>query len=280
MVSDRLSILLSTYNSETFLKEQIDSILSQTVKDWILYIRDDGSSDSTIFLIENYCEQHDNIILLKDELNNLGAKNSFIKLLSDVEAPYYMFCDHDDVWLTSKVEKTLNKMKEIESQYPQKPLLVFTDLKVVDADLNVISNSLWRYQHTNPMHAKDIYALSISNPVTGCTIMINQKAKEVSLPMSQKSLMHDLWIALNVTHYGYVDFIDEPTILYRQHNENIIGAQKTNIIYYFSRSTHFSKVVKDNIKMIRMINSLSFKINHIKRILLKLNMIKDKLYLI
>jgi glycosyltransferase involved in cell wall biosynthesis len=280
MVSDRLSILLSTYNSETYLIEQIDSILSQTVKDWILYIRDDGSSDSTIFLIENYCEQHDNIILLKDELNNLGAKNSFIKLLSDVDAHYYMFCDHDDVWLSSKVEKTLNKMKEIESQYPQKPILVFTDLKVVDADLNVISNSLWRYQHTNPMHAKDIYALSISNPVTGCTIMINQKAKEVSLPMSQKSLMHDLWIALNVTHYGYVDFIDEPTILYRQHNENIIGAQKTNIMYYYTRLTHFSKVVKDNIKVIRMINSLSFKINHIKRILLKLNMMKDKLYLI
>jgi glycosyltransferase involved in cell wall biosynthesis len=280
MVSDRLSILLSTYNSETYLIEQIDSILSQTVKDWILYIRDDGSSDSTIFLIENYCEQHDNIILLKDELNNLGAKNSFIKLLSDVDAHYYMFCDHDDVWLSSKVEKTLNKMKEIESQYPQKPILVFTDLKVVDADLNVISNSLWRYQHTNPMHAKDIYALSISNPVTGCTIMINQKAKEVSLPMSQKSLMHDLWIALNVTHYGYVDFIDEPTILYRQHNENIIGAQKTNIMYYYTRLTHFSKVVKDNIKVIRMINSLSFKINHIKRILLKLNMMKDKLYII
>jgi glycosyltransferase involved in cell wall biosynthesis len=280
MVSDRLSILLSTYNSETYLIEQIDSILSQTVKDWILYIRDDGSSDSTIFLIENYCEQHDNIILLKDELNNLGAKTSFIKLLSDVDAHYYMFCDHDDVWLSSKVEKTLNKMKEIESQYPQKPILVFTDLKVVDADLNVISNSLWRYQHTNPMHAKDIYALSISNPVTGCTIMINQKAKEVSLPMSQKSLMHDLWIALNVTHYGYVDFIDEPTILYRQHNENIIGAQKTNIMYYYTRLTHFSKVVKDNIKVIRMINSLSFKINHIKRILLKLNMMKDKLYLI
>lgn len=278
MVSNRLSILLSTYNSEAFLKEQINSIISQTEKDWILYIRDDGSSDNTIFLIEDYCKLHDNIILLKDKLHNLGAKNSFMKLLSDVESTYYMFCDHDDVWMPLKVEKTLNKMKEIESQYPQKPLLVFTDLKVVDVNMNIINNSMWRYQKTNPQHAKNIYSLSISNPVTGCTIMINQKAKEVSLPMSQKSFMHDLWIALNVTHYGYVDFIDEPTVLYRQHNENVLGAKKTNRIYYYSRLKHLTKVIKDNIKMIRMINSLNFKINHFKRFLLKFKIVKNKLY--
>lgn len=280
MVSGRISILLSTYNSESYLKEQIESILWQTEKDWILYIRDDGSSDSTISIIEDYRNIYDNIIFIKDELHKLGAKNSFIKLLSEVNSAYYMFCDHDDVWLPFKIEKTLYKMKEVESKYPQKPILIFTDLKVVDADLNIISNSIWKYQQTNPQHAKDIYSLSVSNPVTGCTIMINQKAKEVSLPMSQKSLMHDLWIALNVTHYGYTDFIDEPTVLYRQHNKNVIGAKKTSFRYYYSRLTHFSKVVKDNIKMIRMINSLSFKMNHFKWILLKIRIIKDKIKLV
>ena len=277
MVKDKLSILLSTYNSEAFLKEQIDSILSQTIKDWLLYIRDDGSSDRTISIIEHYCNKYDNIVLLKDDLNNLGAKNSFMKLLTDVKSEYYMFCDHDDVWLPAKIEKTFNRMKELELSYPQEPLLIFTDLKVVDTDLNVISNSMWRYQNTDPRHALNVYSLSISNPVTGCTIMINQKAKEVSFPMSQNSSMHDLWIALNVVNYGHIDFINESTILYRQHNKNVIGAQKTNRLYYFSKLIQLSKVVKDNIKMIRMINSLSFKINHFKRILIKINTVLGKL---
>ena len=276
MVNNRLSILLSTYNSEAFLKEQIDSIISQTLKNWVLYVRDDGSSDSTIFIIEDYCKLHNNIIFMKDELPNLGANNSFIKLLSDVEATYYMFCDHDDVWLPFKVEKTLFKMKEIESRQPQKPLLVFTDLKVVDINLNIINNSMWRYQKTNPQHAKDIYSLSISNPVTGCTIMINQKAKEISLPMSPKSLMYDLWIALNVSNYGYVSYIDEPTVLYRQHGKNVVGAKKTNRMYYLSHVKKLTKVLKANIKLIRMINSLSFKINHCKRIFLKFQILMGK----
>lgn len=277
MVNNKISILLSTYNSELFLKEQINSLLSQTVKDWVLYIRDDGSIDSTIILIENYCKYHDNIIFIKDKLSNLGTKNSFMKLLSVVDAEYYMFCDHDDVWLPFKIEKTLQKMTETESEHPQKPILIFTDLKVVDVNLNVINNSLWAYQRTNPQHAKDIYSLSIANPVTGCTIMINQKAKEISLPMSSKSLMHDLWIALNVSKYGYIDFVPEPTILYRQHKKNVIGAEKTNRLYYFLRLKKFRKLIKDNILMIQMINSLSFKMNHFKRIVLKFKIVISKL---
>ncbi len=112
MVNSKISILLSTYNSELFLKEQIDSLLFQTVKDWVLYIRDDGSTDDTIILIEDYCRDHDNIILIKDELSNLGTKNSFMKLLSNVDSEYYLFCDHDDVWLPLKIERTLLKMKK------------------------------------------------------------------------------------------------------------------------------------------------------------------------
>jgi glycosyltransferase involved in cell wall biosynthesis len=278
MVRNNLSILLSTYNSKAFLNEQIDSIISQTVKDWVLYIRDDGSSDNTIDIIEKFCKYNENIVFLKDELSNLGAKNSFIKLLSDVDSSYYMFCDQDDVWLPFKIEKTLLKMHEIELHREEIPLLVFTDLKVVDINLNIINNSMWRYQKTTPQHAKDFYSLSISNPVTGCTIMINQKAKEISIPMSPKSLMHDLWIALNVSHYGYVDFIDEPTILYRQHSDNVVGAKKTNRMYYISHLKNLTKVINDNIKMIRMINSLNFKINHFKRILLKFKILKNKLF--
>ena len=280
MLTDKVSILLSTYNSEAFLQDQINSVLTQTIKDWVLYIRDDGSTDNTISIIDNYCKQYDNIVFCRDGLSNLGAKNSFMTLLSQVDPTYYMFCDHDDVWLPFKIEKTLNKMIETESINPLKPILIFTDLKIVDDKLNILDNSMWRYQKTNPNHSKDVYLLSISNPVTGCTIMINQRAKEISLPMSSKSLMHDLWIALKVSHYGFVDFIDEPTVLYRQHGNNVIGAKRTNIKYYYFRLAQLPGVMRDNIKLNQMINSLGFRINHFKRLLLKMKIVTEKLFLV
>jgi glycosyltransferase involved in cell wall biosynthesis len=277
MVRAKVSILLSTYNSEAYLSEQIDSVINQTTKDWILYIRDDGSSDNTISLIEDYCRRYDNIIFLKDGLANLGSKKSFINLLTQVDSSYYMFCDHDDVWLPFKIEKTLNKMLETESAHPGKPVLIFTDLIIVDNNLNILNNSMWTYQKTNPEHAKDFYLLSVSNPVTGCTVMINQRAKEISLPMSQKSLMHDLWIALKVSYYGNVDFISEPTVLYRQHANNVIGAKKTDLRHYLSGLTHLSGTIMDNIRLIQMINSLGVRINHYKRLVLKMKVVKGRI---
>jgi glycosyltransferase involved in cell wall biosynthesis len=274
-----IGILLPTYNSEKYLPEQIDSLVLQSYSYWHLWVRDDGSSDSTLSVLKAYQRQlSGKITIVEDSKGKLGASKSFETLMECCSLEYLMFCDHDDVWLPSKIEKTFKKMKEIEEQHPQKALLVFTDLKVVDINLNIISNSMWKYQKTNPQHAKDFYSLSISNPVTGCTVMINQKAKEISLPMSSNSLMHDLWIALNVSHYGFIDFIDEPTVLYRQHSENVIGARKINSTYYISRLIILTKVISDNIKMIRMINSLSFKINHFRRILLKFKIVGNKLF--
>jgi glycosyltransferase involved in cell wall biosynthesis len=273
----RIAILLSTYNSDRYLTEQIDSVISQTKKEWVLYIRDDGSTDGTLALIEKFCSANDNIVFLKDTDKNLGASNSFIKLLSSVEAPYFMFCDHDDVWLPQKIEKTFRKMFEEELNYPQAPILIFTDLIVADKNLNIINQSLWKYQKSRPVDALDTYALSISNPVTGCTVMINNKAKEVSLPMPADSLMHDLWIALNVSHYGHINFVEEPTLLYRQHSENVVGAKNADGFYFLSRFLHLYLVLKDNLLMIRMINALSFKINHFKRIYLKAKMLYTRM---
>lgn len=261
MVTSNIAILLPTYNSELYLREQINSVLNQSFKQWILYIRDDGSVDNTVTIINEYCQLYGNIIFLKDSISNLGAKNSFNKLLSDVESRYYMFCDHDDVWLPEKISKTLSKIKEIESKYPQEPALVFTDLKVVDRNLNVICNSMWKFQKTIPIHANNIYNLSLSNPVTGCTVMINQAAKMVSTPIPSNALMHDIWIALNVSYYGHIDYVNEQTILYRQHNENVLGAKNVSMHYYFLRLRSINKLFSDNLELFRMLRSLRFKVN-------------------
>ena len=106
-----IAILLSTYNGSKYLREQLNSIIDQTVKDWILYVRDDGSTDETIDIIKEYVSLYPNINYIED-IQNLGSARSFMKLLSLVEADHYMFCDQDDVWLPTKIEVSLMEMKK------------------------------------------------------------------------------------------------------------------------------------------------------------------------
>jgi glycosyltransferase involved in cell wall biosynthesis len=96
-----IAILMATYNGEKYLGEQIDSLLAQTNMDWQLYIHDDGSTDNTQAILQEYAQKHSNIHILEYE-SQRGAMKNFLSLLQRVEADYYMFCDQDDVWLKQK----------------------------------------------------------------------------------------------------------------------------------------------------------------------------------
>ncbi|MDR1645152.1 MAG: glycosyltransferase family 2 protein [Tannerellaceae bacterium] len=247
-MDNRIAILLSTYNSEKYLCEQIDSILNQSYKEWILYIRDDGSTDETLNIIKEYCSQHSNIVLCKSENKNRGAKNSFFWLLEHVDALYYMFCDHDDVWLPFKVEITYKKMKIAEQDNFDKSIIVNTDLMVVDNNLQIIHPSMWEAAHLLPDILKSsFHYLCICNFVTGCTMMINQKAKEVSFPVSSKAIFHDSWIALKVLYTGGIIIpIKEQTILYRQHTQNVCGVPIYPTNYILDKIKHCISILKMN----------------------------------
>ena len=109
-----------------------------------------------------------------------------------------MFCDQDDIWLQKKIEHGLKKIIAMEAQYPNLPHLVFTDLTVVDKNLKIISDSSIKYQSLNINNINSLTNMLIENIVTGCTILMNKKAKEVSLPISHNAIMHDWWIALKI----------------------------------------------------------------------------------
>jgi len=180
-----IDILLSTYNGITYLREQIESILNQSFADWYLIIRDDGSMDDTAVVIDEYCKQYpQKIKKITDNLGNLGVIRSFEILLENSTANYIMFCDQDDYWLPDKIYISFNKIKQMENQFGNNiPLLVHTDLKVVDKNRNLISESLWKYTKLKPeILDANIYYMSLCNCVTGCTVLINKKAKEISLP--------------------------------------------------------------------------------------------------
>jgi len=231
----KIDILLSTYNGEKFIKEQLDSLLGQTFQDWCLLVRDDGSSDATIKIVSEYLNKYpEKILFIDDKEKHLGACQSFAKLLEHSTGEYIMFCDQDDVWLENKVELTLEKMLDMEKQKPDKPILVHTDLKIADQNLNIISESMWRYQKLNPNRNRLNYLL-VQNNVTGCTTMMNRKLKEAVDQIPQEAIIHDWWIALIASVFGAIGYVNQSTILYRQHGNNDIGAKKYSIKYLLHR---------------------------------------------
>ena len=253
----KISILMSTYNGEKYLSQQIDSILHQSYKDWNLYIRDDGSTDNTLQIIVNYCTSYSNIYCLQDP-EHRGACMSFLWLLEQIESEYYMFCDQDDVWLANKILLSLEKMKETEFDYPDVPILVHTDLKVVNKDLKEKNPSFWMQAKLNQLYLSKFNYAGVCNGVTGCTLMINNKAKQLAFPLVPLIPMHDYWIFLNVAKNGKIVPVYSATILYRQHGKNEVGAQNINSVYYFNRVKKIKKTVKKQWQMYKFLKHLNY----------------------
>ena len=219
---EKVDILLATYNGEKYLREQIDSILNQSYKDFRLLISDDCSNDLTRSILEEYKNKDSRIEVFFQE-NNLGVVKNFEFLLGKVEAKYYMFSDQDDIWKENKIEKSLSKIEEGFD-------LVYSDLEVVDENLNVIYESYWKLKGIYDKIKKynNFNSLYLNNFVTGCT-MISRKElinKFLPLPNTSKYVLHDYWISLILSQDGRISYIEEPLIKYRQHKNNKVGSKK------------------------------------------------------
>jgi glycosyltransferase involved in cell wall biosynthesis len=252
-----VAVLMSTYNSSKFIEQQIDSILNQTTKNVKLYIVDDGSTDNTIDIIKYYRNNFSNIIFLNTKEIHSSPLKSFMWLLKNVESDYYLFSDHDDIWLENKIELSLNKIKEIEKKYTNKPILVHTDLIVVDLNLKIINNSFWTLSKINPKLLNTFNYLAISNGVVGCTMIFNHLAKKSILPINEYTLMHDSWITLCILNNdGIVEHIEFPTVYYRQHNDNVIGFVKPNKIFSLITWTKIFSIIRNNYFRFKMVNQI------------------------
>ena len=250
--TDKIAILMATYNGEKYICQQIDSILSQTCKDWELYIHDDGSTDNTIAVVESYVEKYPNKIHLIDGKSTGGAKYNFFYMFGQVEAPYYMTCDQDDVWLDKKIELTYDKMLTIENK-ADVPCLVYTELRVVDSELNTIADTMRGYQSLD-CHKRTINQFILQNSVTGCTMMVNRALRDKMLRITDidNTIMHDWWAALVAAQFGKTAFIDEPTILYRQHGDNSLGALGINKLSYIVRRVWQKKQIQESMRLGRL----------------------------
>lgn len=217
----KVQVLMSTYNGEKYIAAQIESILNQTHLNLHILIRDDGSTDATKAIICSFAEQYPNRIKLI-EAENAGVISSFLQLLdaSDTNADYYCFSDQDDYWYEKKVERALQQMQEKNT-----PLLHCTSTNMTDDHLSSIG--LWPSPWAKP---PSFYNALLQNIAVGTTITLNKRARD--LLVSRKAdatllLMHDWWAYLVVSAFGEVFFDPEPSILYRQHDHNVIGGNKS-----------------------------------------------------
>ena len=239
-----VDILLAVYNGERYLSEQIDSILAQSVDQWRLIIQDDGSSDGTIPLVQSYVERYpERMQLFCNEKNSGSPQKNFFSLLKRAESPYVMTCDHDDVWLPNKIERTYAKMVELERSFPGKPVLVHTDLRVVDENLHQLSPSMFESQCLDPKR-DGFHQLLVQNIITGCTMMVNRPLLERADRLPVQAIMHDWWLGLIASAFGEIGFVSEPTILYRQHASNQVGAKNVKDLGFIARRMQQGRQIK------------------------------------
>lgn len=259
MEKKSIAILLATYNGVQYLREQIESLYAQTFTDWTIYVHDDGSTDGTQRILEEYEAKKDNFVVLRYP-SQKGASNNFFSLLSNVAADYYFFSDQDDVWMPSKIEKCMIEMRRVENLHYDTPTIVCCDARVTDIQLNVTSHSLWQQAGTHPEFLLSFDESAATPFVTGCTMLLNKKAKESILwDKTHYATMHDAFITLCVLKArGVVSPLYESLIYYRQHGDNTLGAYssvKSGILYKLS---HLKSVLRTDWALLRMLHALDY----------------------
>ena len=261
----KILILMSTYNGEKYLREQIESIRNQTIKEDIeILVRDDGSKDGTLEILEEYAEIG-TLQFIRGK--NIGSAQSFHELLRIApKYDYYAFADQDDFWLPKKIERALEWLKKRD-----KPALYGCYKKIVDMNLKPLSinDVAPKYGFLNTLFS--------NNVVSGCTMVFNNFLREKYLACNEidREIFHDsyLWklcVMLGDVYYDYNSYI-----LYRQHGNNTIGYSKTGYLMFFEKIKRmlFQNGYKTNRRLSKLaaawVNSYSYEIEPSKLKVLK-----------
>lgn len=222
----KVDILMAVYNGEKYIGSQIESIIEQTYKDWTLYIRDDMSTDNTMVVVRQYARKYPDKIKFFVNLENSGSpKTNFFRMIRESQADIVFTCDQDDIWEKDKIEITLKEFENIET-----PLLVHTDLVVIDENEKILSKSMIKSQHID-VRKSALNNLLVQNIVTGCTMAFNRALINI-LKEPDIIPVHDWWIAATAAVFGEIKFIDKCTVRYRKHSNNVCGAQNMNSVEY------------------------------------------------
>lgn len=226
-----VTIIMSTYNGTKYLKEQLDSLLNQQGVSINLFVRDDGSKDDTIKLLNLYADKFNSMKIIPED--NIGATASFHRAaklaFEDVETEYYAFCDQDDIWLSDKL---LSGIRIIGKEKRNRPNLYFSNLMMVDNSGNLLGNLL----DDRVVSCKRYNALA-SIGTYGCTCVFNRSALEMfcRLDESKNYIYHDNWLYSVCVFLGSAFYDKESHIRYRQTGENVSGNKKIGVAVWVGR---------------------------------------------
>lgn len=228
----KVAVLVSTYNGQQFVTDQIDSIFSQNIDQQAVqiqvYVRDDSSTDHTLAVLTDLKKKYSSALTIMGHRNeNVGVKRSFFALVDNemIDADYYFLADQDDIWETNKVARMLQEFQK----YPvDEPVGIYSDLWVADANGKSLGKRMSQ-QARWPQNVKvDYRFLATDYRVTGAAFAFNKTARELFMRIPDNFIplinMHDSFFALIVSVCGKLVQIDEPLVRYRQHGTNLIGA--------------------------------------------------------
>lgn len=243
-------ILLCTYNGEKHIRAQIDSILAQKDTRWHLTVSDDGSTDSTPAILDEYAARYPHRIKRYVSGQRFGnARDHFFHLMERCDVPYMLFCDQDDVWYRDKLGKTLHMLLEIERIHGEDcPALAFSDQRPTDENLSPLAQSLMAY-HGQYAEEIDYRAILMQNIVTGGAMGINAALAKMALRAKERErvIMHDWWLAAVAARFGEVQYIDEVLGDYRQHGSNSVGAKNVHGFAYITDKLAHLRAVRQTI---------------------------------
>lgn len=276
----KIQVLMSTYNGEKYLREQLDSILEQDcerlgIAGLSILVRDDGSSDGTQKILQEYSTIYPEKLRWVQG-KNCGVIQSFFELLvnAEADAEYYAFADQDDYWMTDKLSSGIRALEKydtcgcadnsadlsVEAVTSMKnPLLYCCRPKLVGAELAELPVDIKR----PPVRVGFGNAL-LENVVTGCTIVMNKDLREMVIEeLPQFTTMHDRWLYLVAACFGRVIYDETPHICYRQHGGNVMGTSNSRFAEFKERLLRFRKrrtdISRQTAEFLRIYGDLSRK---------------------
>lgn len=237
----KVSVVMATYNGEKYLEQQIQSILTQTLKPDEIIVCDDVSTDGTIAILKKYQQQGQLTYVVND--HRLGFIDNFKKAVAlAADTNYVSLSDQDDEWLPDKLERSVALLQKIDNS--KIPCLVYTDLMWIDQDQKILNSSFLnvvgqdKYQH-------NLQTLLFGNLVTGCTTLMNPALKRLFAEIPNDIYFHDAWMALMAFTFGRAECVKLPLVKYRKHENNVsISADAKTRNRYRSMMNEILKYLK------------------------------------
>ena len=208
-----ISIAMATYNGEKYLREQIDSIIMQSISDWELIVCDDCSSDNTVSILFDFAQKDSRIHIFKNE-KNIGFKKNFEKAISLCNGEFIALCDQDDVWTENHLECLYENLADNVLVCSN---VTFTDSKGISLHRNLKPDTYY----VSSDKEKQFLQLLHNNYVQGCTCLFKRDLVKSIIPIPECAQFHDYWIALVASVNGAIRYISESLVLYRRHEQTV-----------------------------------------------------------